>query len=563
MKFDIVYVTYNSKKWIKNNIESINKSDYDLKKVSLYFYDNNSKDDTVDELVNMKRQYGNLYNEFRILKGKKNLGFGGGNNKAAKLGNSKYIFFLNIDTEIEVDTLSKLAAEIEKSDEKVAIFELRQKPYEHPKYYDPITQYTTWASGACFVIKRDIFEKIKGFDKKLFMYCEDVELSWHVRKNGYFIKYLYQVPINHYSYTEPNEFKETQYIYAIVNNLYLRAKYGNFKNLLKSFYIFLRVIHRNNTKLTDIEYKKLRKKIIKEYIKMCFKSIPAIIFKLTHRTKGDFKAKFINDLDYEVGKLDPFYILEKDEAKSLVSIIVRTCGRPDCLRETLISLRNQTYKNIEIVVVEDGKNTSEEMIKNEFSDLNIVYRATGTNVGRSKVGNIAMELASGKYLNFLDDDDAFYPDHVSILVNELEKNNYDIVYSTAFETVQNVKSRSPYVYEIKDYLIRFHGNFSKVKLYKNNITPIQAVMFSKEVFLNCGGFDENIDALEDWDLWINFSLKYRFHHIERTTSIYRVPFDNVITNERQKFLDSSLDYLTKKHENDVITLNSFDIFWNE
>ena len=75
-----------------------------------------------------------------------------------------------------------------------------------------------------------------------------------------------------------------------------------------------------------------------------------------------------------------------------MSIIVRTCGRPDVLRETMQSLRLQTYTNIEIVVVEDGPDVSGEMLKTEFSDLNVLYKATGEKVGRSKAGNMAMEM---------------------------------------------------------------------------------------------------------------------------------------------------------------------------
>jgi len=565
MKLDIVFVTYNSAKWIKPNLDSILSSDYDLKQVSLYYYDNASTDDTVSILNKLKKQHAKKFASFKVISGNKNLGFGRGNNAGAKVGKSDYIFFLNIDTEIEIDTLKKLKNEIENSADEVGIFELRQMPYEHPKYYDPVTGYTSWSSGACFVIKRDVFNKVHGFDKKLFMYCEDVELSWNVRSRGYKIKYLYNVPITHYSYTEPNEFKKTQYIFGVINNLYLRCKYGNLKNIVKGHYYCLRAIKNNMTNcLNNEQYKDVRKTLIKEYFKMFFKSIPTLFYRYFNTFAKDFAPSFVDGLDYEVGKLEPFYVIDKEnKTDALVSIIVRTCGRPDMLRETLMSIKNQSYKNIEVVIVEDGKNISEEMIKKEFKDLNIQYKATGKNVGRSKVGNIAMEMAKGKYLNFLDDDDLFYPDHVEVLVKEIEKRNADIIYATAFETSIDIKSRSPYVYEIKTVVVRHHGQFSKVKLYKNNLTPIQAVLFKKEVFLNCGGFDENIDALEDWDLWIRFSLKYNFHHIEKTTSIYRVPFNNEITAERQKFLDSSLEYLTNKHMNSTITVNPFDIFWDK
>lgn len=566
MKLDVVFVTYNSVKWLKNNINSILNSNYNLKNISLYYVDNASTDETIDELYKIQKNYSNKFSNLEIIKNKKNLGFGIANNKGALLGKSDYILFLNIDTEIEEDTFKKLEEEIKKASKDVGIFELRQKPYEHPKYYDPLTGYTTWASGACLVIRRDIFNKTKGFDKNLFMYCEDVELSWHVRKLGYKIKYLYNVPITHYSYTKPNEFKETQFVFCFINNLYLRAKYGNIVNYLKGHLLCLKALRYNLAYqyISNQQYKKVRNRILKEYIKVIFKTIKARFYKHTHRTIGDFKPQFINDLDYEIPKLDPFYVIdEKFKSNSMVSVIVRTCGRPEYLRETLISLRNQSYKNFEVVIVEDGPNVSEKMLKEEFSDLNIQYKATGKKVERSVTGNMGMKMAKGKYLNLLDDDDLFYPEHIEVLVQEMEKNNADIVYSTAFETTIDVKSKKPYIYEIKAKAVKHHGPFSRLRLYKNNITPIQAVLFKKEVFEKCGGFDENICALEDWDLWLKFSLKYNFYHIEKTTSLYRVPYNNTLTQERQEFLNSSLEYICNKYQNETINLSISDIYRNQ
>lgn len=565
MKLDIVFVTYNSIKWIDDNFNSILSSKYDLKNISLYYYDNNSSDSTFDKLNELKKKHGEKFNDFQVIRGRKNSGFGIGNNRAAKYGKSKYILFLNIDTVINKDTFSKIEKELSFDEESVGVYELRQYPYEHPKYYNPVTGYTSWASGACVIIKRDIFEKIRGFDKNIFMYCEDVEISWRIRSLGYNIKYLYNVPITHYSYSSPNEFKSNQFIFGFINNLYLRCKYGTCKNVLKGHYLCMKMFRYNLAypNVSNAEYKSIRFEAFKEYIKSFPRYIRARFIHLFNK-HNHFAPQFINDLDYENNKLDPFYVIDDNlKTKPLVSIVVRTCGRPSILRETLISLRNQTYKNIEVVVVEDGKNVSEEMIKNEFSDLNIVYKSTGDKAGRSAVGNIGMDLASGKYLNFLDDDDLFYPDHVQVLVKELEENNFDIVYSTAFETPINVISKDPYVYEVCDKYVKFFGHFSKLNLYKNNITPIQAVMFKKDVYKSCGGFDEKIDALEDWDLWIRFSLKYNFHYIDRTTSLYRVPANSEVSLERQEFLNSSLEYLTKKHYNSKTNLTVFDIFWND
>lgn len=563
MKLDIVFVTYNSEKWIDNCISSILKSQYSLKNISLYFCDNNSTDNTVSILEGIEKDNIDKFNDIKIIKSNRNYGFGIGNNKAAELGSSDYVLFLNIDTEIFPDTLSKLAIEIENSTDEIGAWELRQSPYEHPKYYDPITGFTTWSSGACIVLKRSVFEETKGFDKLLFMYCEDVELSWNIRRRGYKIKYLPHVNIMHYSYEQPGGFKKTQYIYGIINNLYLRYKYGTIRNMLRgNLNTVKRILKRQLVGVvSEKEERQIRWTLFKEYIKTQFKAIfSAIPSNIAHKNKNNFKPLFM-DFDFENHKMDPFYVI--DDLKTdgpLVSIIIRTCGRPKMLMEAIQSIENQFYKNIEIVIVEDGENISEKMIKENFSHLNIVYHAFGKNKGRSFAGNKGIELANGKYLNFLDDDDLFYPDHVLVLVNTLENCDQSIAYSTAFETPTDRISEDPYIYDVKDARVVHHGKFSKINLFRSNITPIQAVMFEKKVALECGGFDETIEALEDWDLWLRFSLKFQWRYVEKTTSLYRVPFHASVSAERQTFLNSTLEYVVNKYLEENINLSVGDIF---
>lgn len=558
MKLDIVFVTYNSSKWIDNCIKSILKSSYDLKKVTLIFYDNASTDDTIEKINKVLKTNKSKFNDIILIESDKNKGFGYGNNVAAKYGTSPFIFFLNIDTEINIDTLENLSKAIKESNEDVGIWELAQRPYEHPKYFDPVTQETTWASGACMIIRRNIFERIGGFDKKIFMYCEDVEISWNVRKHGYKIKYLYNNPIIHYSYTQPNEFKFTQFVYCFISNWYIRAKYGSLKNYLRGTINMFKLGFLGIFLPTDVNnetQKRIKKKIRKEF----FSKIIMYTFINVFTKKGNFKPTFVRGFDYEEVKENGYFVQSDYEAKSLVSILVRTCNRPDALRENLISLRKQTYKNIEIVVVEDGKNTAEEMIKEEFKDLNIVYEATGKNIGRSAVANIAMKKAKGKYLNFLDDDDLFLPDHVETLVKVIEENDYDVVYDGAFETYVNVTSKNPYKYQVMKKKLFESKKFNRKKLYKFNLFPIETVMFKKELVSECGGIDESIDALEDWDFWVRLSLHHYFQQVKHTTSVFRTPFKEEERTKRQEFLDETLEYLEKKFKSYVPDNTVYDI----
>ena len=568
MKIDIVFVCYNSKKWLRPNLESILKSDYDLKNnISLLYFDNASTDDTLDELKALKKEHASSFRNFKIIEGKENYGFGVGNNCGASYGDSEYIFFLNTDTEIFPDTLTLIEKEIKKAGKDYSIFELKQLPYEHPKYYNPANGEVSWASGACLLFRRKVFEKLKGFDPNLFMYCEDVELSWRARSRGFKIRYLWNVPVMHYSYATPGEFKETQYVYSYVNNFYLRCKYGNIKKVVKGFYYFLKGVKaRASLSLSRKECTRISFRLLKEFAAMTPAYARALVYRLTHRFAGDFEPAFYDPLDYEAVNINPFLDranLPKPCRMPLVSVIVRTHARPNVLRETLVSIRNQTYPNIETIVVEDGENTAESMIRKEFADMNIRYHATMDHVGRSAVGNLGMEMAKGEYLKFLDDDDLFFPNHVERLVTEAVNHDYDIVYDTAYETSIKILSEDPYKYIITNMKMRYHGDYSQLKLIEGNLFPIQVVMFKKAVYEKCGGFDEQMDALEDWDLWLRYSFDYRYHYVKDTTSLYRTPAGAKAYSDRIAVLNDSLNYIVEKHADKKLNVEFADIFFHK
>ena len=548
---DIIYVTYNSEKWINNCFKALEGSDYGLDTVNIFVVDNCSSDNTVKRLKEIKALYGEKFHSFHIVEAEENMGFGRANNHAFRMGTSDVVLFLNIDTEVREDTLLALEKEIKESALDIAMWELRQIPYEHPKIYDPITREVTWCSGAAVAVRREAFDKVNGFDERIFMYAEDVDLSWRLRSYGYKLKYCPAAAVTHYSYREAGELKPNQYTNSIVNNFLLRLRFREKNEMLYWMRIFFRIMKAPN------EFWGSKKALLKCLGKN-FKNIFYFRFKKCVGNSQDFVPRFIR-MDYETIRDGAFYKVVIPSGKVLVSVIVRTCGRPSVLRETLISLRNQTYKNIEVVVVEDGKNVSEEMIRNEFSDLRIQYFATGEKVGRSKAGNLAMEMANGRYLNFLDDDDVFYADHIETLVYTLENTKCRAAYATAFETPIKIKSKEPYEYEITDYRGIHKQKFDKVILCHHNYIPIQCIMFENSLFEEYGGLDESVDALEDWDLWVRYSLHTDFAFVFKTTSLYRVPFEMGISKERQKTLDDALKIMREKHKGYIQTVSVYDI----
>ena len=537
LKLDIVFVTYNSEKWIEPCFRTLAASQADLSGVSVYVVDNASSDNTVEKLREAKLAYGNVFGAFEIESSGKNLGFGAGNNLGAKFGKAPCLFFLNIDTEVYPDTLEQLMNQVQADwDSDFALWELRQLPYEHPKDYNILTGETSWASGAAFAIRREMYERIGGFDERIFMYGEDVDLSWRVRAEGARLRYVPKAAVQHFSYQKAGVVKPGQFIYSAVYNQLLRSKFGGAAERAEGcLWLALKLIK-------GAPFKGSRTALLRTYVRC----LPVI---RDGRRWGKENAQKLKKqrytfyaFNYELERVGAFVPCARPTYDKKVSVIVRTCGRPAVLRETLCSLRAQTYPNMEVVIVEDGPNVSEDMIRTEFADLDIVYQATGEKRGRCVNGNIAMQLATGDYLNFLDDDDLFYADHIETLVNALEQNpQYRVAYSMGFETPVDVHSRDPYRYDVRDIRTVCSAAFSLQEILCHNIAPIQAVMFERGVFEECGGLDEGLEMMEDWDLWVRYALKYPFLFVPKTTSVYRVPAGNKVNAERAKAMDAAFD----------------------
>lgn len=544
---DIVLVTYNSSKWICNCLKAIANSEGLEEQLNIYVVDNHSSDDTCNLIKKIDNVNG--INSLSINEQPDNLGFGKANNIGAWMGAEDIICFINVDTEVFPDTFANLRKEVDSSRDDIGAWEMRQIPYEHPKLYDPLTQETSWMSGAAFAVRRSVFEQIGGFDEKIFMYAEDVDISWRIRAQGYRLKYCPKVVIKHFSYQQENEVKPMQYFGSIKNNLCLRYRYGSMKEIIIGHIMYWQTLIFAQKMFTG-----MKKGLFLNYIQH-WKDLRHFS---RNRLRKNKVAKFLG-WDYELVRDGAFLENELSLESPMVSVVVRTCQRPQVLRETLISLRNQTYDNFEIVVVEDGNSSAEQMIKDEFNDLQIQYYATGEKKGRSVVGNLGLEMAKGEYINFLDDDDLFYADHIEVLIHAILKTNQLAVYSFGYETPIKIYSTDPYQYQVTDYIKRYQEDFDKIKLCHHNLMPIQCVLFSKKLYEKYGGFDTTLDYLEDWDLWVRYMQDTDYICVPKTTSIYRVPADQEKQGIRQEQLDKALQTVRNKHKSYYINISVADL----
>jgi GT2 family glycosyltransferase len=130
-----------------------------------------------------------------------NLGFGAGHNAMMRKAFSDprvgaYVC-VNPDGALHPACLAELVAEAARW-ARPGLVEALQFPDEHPKHYDPATHATDWCSGCVLLVTRALYERIGGYDENIFLYCEDVDLSWRARAAGFDIALAPRALVHHF-----------------------------------------------------------------------------------------------------------------------------------------------------------------------------------------------------------------------------------------------------------------------------------------------------------------------------------------------------------------------------
>jgi len=183
-----------------------------------------------------------------------------------------------------------------------------------------------------------------------------------------------------------------------------------------------------------------------------------------------------------------------------VSVIVRTKDRPALLRDAIASVRATGYP-AEIVVVNDGGAPP------PADGVQLVNHETSR--GRAEAANSGVRAATNAYVAFLDDDDLYYPEHLSALalaVGASSKTPYTDAVS-AFVSAGETHSR----------MRIFSNDFDRDLLLVDNYIPLPTLLLRRDDFLDLGGFDPAFELFEDWDFLIRLAQRGDFVHVPRIT----------------------------------------------
>jgi LmbE family N-acetylglucosaminyl deacetylase/glycosyltransferase involved in cell wall biosynthesis len=183
-----------------------------------------------------------------------------------------------------------------------------------------------------------------------------------------------------------------------------------------------------------------------------------------------------------------------------ISVIVRTKDRPALLAEAVASIHATGYP-AEIVIVNDGG------AHPDVDGVTLVEHETSR--GRSEAANAGVKAAKNEYIAFLDDDDLYYPEHLSTLANAARGSNAAAWYSDAVSAFIDGERREPMRIYARD--------FDRELLLVDNYIPLPTLILRRADFLDLGGFDTNFDLFEDWDFLIRLSQRGDFVHVPRIT----------------------------------------------
>lgn len=231
------------------------------------------------------------------------------------------------------------------------------------------------------------------------------------------------------------------------------------------------------------------------------------------------------------------------------SVIIPTYNRKSIFETTIDSALAQTFKEFEIIVVDDGStDNTKEFIEETYKDA--VHLISISNSERGKARNTGTAYAKGKYIYFLDSDDILYPNHLAEAFSFIQKQN-----------------QPEWVFQEYEFIDKTTGKKTRIKY--NRKSPVKALI-SKGNFMSCHGvflrrdiallhpFEENREMAgsEDYALWLKLAARYRLNINQTVTSA-------LLQHDARSVFNFSPEKLIKRKELMLKAVLSDEVFCHQ
>ena len=218
----------------------------------------------------------------------------------------------------------------------------------------------------------------------------------------------------------------------------------------------------------------------------------------------------------------------------LISVVIATYNRSGLLKETIDSVLKQTFREFELIVVDDGSTDDTERALQSYGDRLRYFRQA--NRGPSAARNFGVAQALASWISIQDSDDLCAPDHLETLYNFVKENpdvgmvfaNGSYIDDPGGKTIiPREKSK-----RLAEKGVQLHDLFS------TSIVRLQAALLSKAALLSIGGLDENLRIAMDLDLAFRFFMSFPVAYIDKTVFSYRRHEGNIGRNNELRLVEN-------------------------
>ncbi|WP_412978234.1 glycosyltransferase [Nostoc sp. UIC 10607] len=208
----------------------------------------------------------------------------------------------------------------------------------------------------------------------------------------------------------------------------------------------------------------------------------------------------------------------------MISVIIPAYNSEKTIKETIQSVLNQTFTNLELIIINDGSQDSTLDVIAEIQDSRIKvfsYPNAGGNISRNR----GLNLAVGEFVSFLDADDLWTPDKLQSQLKALEEN---VTAKVAYSWTNYIDENSEFVLSGTHFTA--NGDVYEKLLVTNFLENGSNPLIRRESLIELSGFDECLSAAQDWDMWLRLACKFDFICVPSAQILYRISANSVSSN---------------------------------
>ncbi|WP_203176465.1 glycosyltransferase family 2 protein [Streptococcus mitis] len=246
-----------------------------------------------------------------------------------------------------------------------------------------------------------------------------------------------------------------------------------------------------------------------------------------------------------------------NEENFLISIVIPVYNAEKYLGGCLNSIQNQTYKNFEVILVNDGSIDHSETICKEFVEVDTRFRYfLKVNGGASSARNFGLDHVTGDFITFIDADDWVDENHLEVLINNIKENNSDMAVSS-IKKFDNVSSFEFRVYSNQEKYLLNYNKLNREEflvilpklIHASNSYKIAVSKLFKKELVTGVRFDESIVYGEDLDFFFKlYNNINSISYVDEVTYVYRLHDESTSSKFNQQYAEQELLIYKKMYE---------------